>query len=125
MEYELACDSLRDHIASALLELERPTLVAAARAAAATRDLADAIHHAAGRPSDARWGAALTSLESFIDICRLSPRVSRSRAFASLRAFLKENRAVSPVRRSPQSRLEISSESPSLRIVTAAFSSVR
>ena len=69
MEYELACESLRDDVASALLELERPTIVAIARAAAATRDLADAIHHAAGHPDDARWDLALASLEDFIEIC--------------------------------------------------------
>jgi hypothetical protein len=91
VEYELACESLRDDVASALLELERPTIVAIARAAAATRDLADAIHHAAGHPDDARWDLALASLEDFIEICNGSSRASRSPAVRALRAFLEEN----------------------------------
>lgn len=91
MEYELVCESLRQDITKALLELERPSIVAAARAAAATRDLTDAIHHAAGHPNDARWDAALVSLGDFVDLCTYSPRASRSQAFTSLRSFLDEN----------------------------------
>lgn len=91
MEYELACKNLRDEVAAALLELERPTIVATARAAAATRNLTDAIHHAAGHPDDARWELALASLEDFIDICNGSSRASRSRAVRALRGFLEEN----------------------------------
>lgn len=91
LEYELACDRLRDDIADALLEIGRPTLSAASLAAAATHDLADALHHASGNPYDARWDAALTSLEDFVDLCRRSPRALGSEAFVRLRAFLQEN----------------------------------
>lgn len=91
MEYELACERLRDDIASVLLDMERPTLSATSLAAAATHDLADALHHAAGHPNDRRWDVALLSLDRFIDVCRRSPRALRSQSFVSLRAFLDEN----------------------------------
>ncbi|HET6276203.1 MAG TPA: hypothetical protein VFE16_09775 [Candidatus Cybelea sp.] len=91
MEYEVAYENLRNDVAHALLEVERPTVVATVRAAAATRDLADAIHHAAGHPDDARWDAALASLEDFIEICNGSSRASRSPAVRALRAFVAEN----------------------------------
>jgi hypothetical protein len=91
LEYDLACDRLRDDIAEALLEMGRPTLSAVSRAAAATHDLADALHHAAGNPYDPRWHAALTSLEDFVDLCRRSPRALGSEAVVRLRTFLDEN----------------------------------
>lgn len=91
MEFERACDRLRDDIAQALLEMGRPTLHATSLAAAATYELADALHHAAGHPDDARWYDALNSLERFIDVGRRSPRAVRSEAFVRLRAFFDEN----------------------------------
>jgi hypothetical protein len=93
LEYERACSHLCDNIASALFALQTPTLGAASLAAAATRDLSDALHHAAGHPDDARWEAALSSLERFIGICERSQRASRTASFAALRAFLDENSA--------------------------------
>lgn len=91
MEYELACERLRDDIASVLLEMGRPTLDATSLAAAATHDLADALHHAAGRPNDRRWDVALFSLDRFIETCKRSPRAVRSQSFVTLSAFLDEN----------------------------------
>jgi hypothetical protein len=91
LEYELACDRLRDDIADALLELGWPTPGATSLAAAATHDIADALHHAAGSPYDARWDEAITSLEGFVEICKRSPRALRSEAVVRLSAFLEEN----------------------------------
>lgn len=91
MEYEPACDRLRDDIATVLFELERPALAATSLAATATYHLADALHHAAGAPNDARWDAALSSLAQFVDVCARSPRASHGEAYRSLRAFVGEN----------------------------------
>ena len=91
MEYEIACSQIRDDIARTLFEIGPPSLGAASLAANATRDIADALHHAAGRPADTRWVEALDSLERFVEACRRSPRAMRSPSFASLRSFLEEN----------------------------------
>ena len=91
LEYEAACDRLCDDVATVLLALERPAFAATSLAATATFDLADALHHAAGKPNDARWDAALSSLARFVDVSSRSRRASHTEAFASLHAFLGEN----------------------------------
>lgn len=92
MEYEVACDRLRDDIAQVLVEMDRPKCAATALAAAATYELSDAFHHAAGSPGDARWDVALLTLETFVDAAGRSARALQSDALATLRAFLDENR---------------------------------
>lgn len=94
VEYEVACDRLRDDIAQLLVDMDRPNRAVAAMAAAATYELADAFHHAAGSPGDARWDVALLSLEAFVNTAGRSARAPQSDAFATLRAFLDENRSV-------------------------------
>lgn len=91
MEYEAACNRLRDDVAALLLALERPGFNATSLAASATQHLADALHHASGSPDDARWNGALSSLARFVDRCSHSPRASHTQAFASLSGFLIEN----------------------------------
>lgn len=91
MEYEAACNRLRDDVATVLIALDRPALAATTLAATATYHLADAIHHAAGSPSDARWDAALSSLARFVDLSSQSRRAAHTDAFAALNAFLAEN----------------------------------
>lgn len=91
LEFETACNHIRDNIAYLLSDVGRPSHAAVSLAAQATRDIADALHHASGNPDDARWYAALSSLERFIGECERSPRAVRTRAFAELRSFLDEN----------------------------------
>lgn len=91
MEYESACDSIRDNITTVLLALGRPTRRATFVAARATAEIADALHHAAGAPSDPRWSTALGTLGEFINVCAVSPRATALPAFVSLREFLQEN----------------------------------
>ncbi|MBV8489769.1 MAG: hypothetical protein JO199_04490 [Candidatus Eremiobacteraeota bacterium] len=92
MEYESACTRIRDAVANLLVATGRPTLHATSLAAAATQDIADALHHAAGRPNDRRWFAAVTSLERFVEYCARSSPAANSADFAELRAFVSENR---------------------------------
>ena len=94
LEYESACNRLRDDIAAVLFELEHPAIAATSLAATATYHLADALHHAAGRPDDARWEAALSSLARFVDVCSHSARASRCEAYLTLRGFVRENAKV-------------------------------
>lgn len=105
LEYESACNRLRDDIATVLFELEHPALAATSLAATATYHLADALHHAAGDPNDARWDAALSSLARFVDVCSHSPRASRCEAYGTLRAFVGEN-AEAAVRLPRRDRVE-------------------
>ena len=91
MEFEYACNQIRDDIAQLLVELGRPSPHAMFAAARATGDLAAALHHAAGMPDDARWNEAFASLENFLEFCAASPRAARSAAMFGLRAFLEEN----------------------------------
>lgn len=58
MRYEAACAKIRDDIARLLLDLTPRTSAATYSAARATRDIADALHHAAGRPDDYRWSVS-------------------------------------------------------------------
>jgi hypothetical protein len=89
LEYEAACDRICDNIAELLIHLGRPTKRATFAAARATREIADALHHAAGAPNDERWYDALTSLETFVNIYDVGPR--RPPALIELRDFLDEN----------------------------------
>jgi hypothetical protein len=91
MQYEAACDQIRDDITTLLLELRPPTTGAAYAAACATRNVAAALHHASGIPDDPRWTAALTSLEAFLEYCEASRKSSDSVALTDLRAFIAEN----------------------------------
>ena len=93
MEYESACDALCDNITTVLLAMGRPTRRATFVAARATHLLADALHHAAGTPSDPRWTAALGTLGEFVDVVSYLPSAKSLPAFASLREFLEENAA--------------------------------
>lgn len=76
----------------------RPTLRATFAAARATREIADALHHAAGAPNDERWGDALDSLETFVSIYDDSRRPVHSPASVELRKFLDENADVAGAR---------------------------
>jgi hypothetical protein len=91
MQHEIACNRICDSITSLLLELRPRTSGSTYAAACATRDIADALHHAAGFPEDARWPVALTSLELFLGYCDASPKTRDSEAFLELRRFLEEN----------------------------------
>ena len=92
MEYEAACERICDNIASLLVDMGgRPTARATFAAARATRGVADALHHAAGAPEDARWYEALTDLETFVNIYDAELRSSPPAALSELRAFLDEN----------------------------------
>src|SRR5579863_3634926 len=88
MQYEVACDRIRDDITTLLLELRPPTTGAAYAAACATRNVAAAFHHASGVPDDPRWTAALESIQVFLEYCDASPKKS---ALLELRSFLEEN----------------------------------
>jgi hypothetical protein len=90
MEYEVACNQIRDDITTLLLELRPPTTGAAYAAACATQSVAAAFHHASGVPDDPRWSAALISLEVFLEYCNDSPK-SDSIALLELRRFIEEN----------------------------------
>ncbi|HTU82125.1 MAG TPA: hypothetical protein VMF61_08350 [Candidatus Acidoferrales bacterium] len=91
MEFENACDSICGDIAGLLLQFPRPTPHVAYAAARATRDVADALHHAAGTPADPRWHDAIRSVDEFTALCRTQPRVARLPALAQLRRFVDEN----------------------------------
>jgi hypothetical protein len=91
MEYEVACNQIRDDITTLLLELRPPTTGAAYAAACATQNVAAALHHASGRPDDPRWTAALTSLQAFLEYCEASSNMRNSAARLELRRFLEEN----------------------------------
>ncbi len=91
MQYEAVCTRICNDITQLFLELTPQTSAAAYAAAAATRDIAAAFHHASGRPQDARWEIALTSLEFFLDYCNASAKLHGSLTFLELRNFLEEN----------------------------------
>jgi hypothetical protein len=98
MEYEAACDRIRENIATLLVELGRATPRATFAAARATREIAEALHHAAGAPDDDRWYGALASLETFVNIYDTSSRPAPSSALGELRSFLDENADLVEVR---------------------------
>ena len=91
MQYEVACNQIRDAITTLLLELRPPTTGAAYAAACATRNVAAALHHASGRPDDPRWTAALTSLQAFLEYFDAYPKSGESVALLELRGFIAEN----------------------------------
>ena len=90
MPYENACDRLCDDIADLLVNLGPSRACAAYAAACATRNLAAAMHHAAGAPQNRRWQVALESVAHFLDHCK-GTRVAGSAAHAELRDFVAEN----------------------------------
>jgi hypothetical protein len=91
MEYEVACHRLCGDITELLLGGPgKPSFRAAFAAGRATRDLAAAFHHAAGRPRDRRWSYAIESLEHFLDLCD-DPSAGNSGAMRELRSFVDEN----------------------------------
>lgn len=91
MDYEAACDRICNDIATLLFDMGRPTPRAAFAAARATRGIADALHHAAGRPEDERWYDALANLATFVRIYDTRNRTLQPAALTELRAFLDEN----------------------------------
>jgi hypothetical protein len=91
LQYEAICDHICDDIAAVLLEMKPTTRIAAYAAARATRDIADAFHHAAGDPASSRWREALGSLERFLDYSKRSPNVLNSTPLRELTAFVEEN----------------------------------
>ncbi len=91
MQYETICDHICDDIATVLFEMKPATRLAAYAAARATRDIADAFHHAAGDPASSRWREAMDSLERFLDYSRRSPKVLNSAPLRELSAFVMEN----------------------------------
>jgi hypothetical protein len=98
MQYEAVCEQVRDNIADLLLHLGPSRAGAAYAAACATRNVAAALHHAAGSPENHRWRQAIESLEHFLDLCSRSPRVEGSAALAALRGFVEENADLLPSR---------------------------
>lgn len=95
MQYEPACDRICDDIAALLLELRPRTSGATYAAASATRNLAAAFHHAAGRPNDPIWREALESLKFFLEFCDRSAPLNGITASRELHRFLAENADVS------------------------------
>ncbi len=93
MQTEAACDRLCDDIATLLLLVQPATPVAAFAAARATRDVASALHHAAGDPANPRWHDAIESLEHFLNYPARSPEARASSQLLELRAFVEENAA--------------------------------
>jgi len=91
MEIEVACHRLCDDIAQLLLDGPRkPSLQLTYAAGRATRDLAAAFHHAAGRSTDLLWSCAIESLTHFLDLSDY-PRAGNSGAMRELRRFVDEN----------------------------------
>ncbi len=91
MQYETICEHICDHIATLLFEMKPATRFAVYAAARATRDIADAFHHAAGDPASSRWREAMGSLERFLDCSKRSPNVLNSAPLRELSAFVTEN----------------------------------
>jgi hypothetical protein len=91
MQFEVACNRIRDAITTSLLEMRPPTSGAAYAAACATQNVAAAFHHASGIPDDPRWTVALASLQAFLEYCDAFPRMSASAALLELRGFIAEN----------------------------------
>ncbi len=91
MQYESVCDHICDDIARVLFEMNPATRIAAYAAARATRDIADAFHHAAGDPVSSRWREAMGSLERFLGYSKRSPNVTNSASLRELAALVREN----------------------------------
>lgn len=91
MDNEVACDVLCENISQLLLEEPaRPSLRVTYAAARATQDLAAAFHHAAGRPENPLWSAAIGSLGMFLNVLG-APRAGTSSAMRELSRFVDEN----------------------------------
>jgi hypothetical protein len=91
MQNELACNQICEDIASLLAQARGVSRLTAYHAASATRDVADALHHAAGKPDDQRWHDALSSLESFLTHCGRMLTLRATAARVRLRRFVEEN----------------------------------
>ena len=96
LQYETACNKIRDDIAALLLGPRSPTTGSALAAARATRDVADAMHHAAGRPNDALWANAVVSLRRFLELCGSPSRATELAPLLELRRFVEENADLLP-----------------------------
>lgn len=98
MQYESVCQRLCDDISHLLLDGPRTPVSRVAYAAVrATRDLATAFHHAAGRPADGLWSDAVESVEHFVDVCDES-MVANTVELRELRSFVAENADALPSR---------------------------
>lgn len=91
MQYEAICEHICDDIATVLLAMRPATRVAAYAAARATRDVADAFHHAAGDPVNPRWRDAVESVERFLGYSRRSLGIRDSAPVRELTLFVEEN----------------------------------
>lgn len=91
MDYEIACHRVCDEIADLLVELRPTTCAPVFAAASATRNLAAAMHHAAGTPRNVRWRDAIDTLDRFLEFCDGSARLTGSPALLDLHAFVAEN----------------------------------
>jgi hypothetical protein len=91
MQYESVCDRICNDIATVLFDMKPMTRVAAYAAARATRDVADAFHHAAGDPTSLRWREAVESLERFLGYSKRAPNPLDSAPVRELVAFVTEN----------------------------------
>jgi hypothetical protein len=91
MQYEMACHRICDEIADLLVALRPSTCAPVFAAASATRNLAAAMHHAAGGANNTRWHEAIGSLDRFLAFCDGSARLKGSPALLELRAFVDEN----------------------------------
>ena len=98
MEHETACHRVCDEIADLLVELRPTTCAPVFAAASATRNLAAAMHHAAGTPKNGRWRDAIETLARFLDFCDSSARLTGSPALVDLHAFVAENADLLPSR---------------------------
>jgi hypothetical protein len=91
LEYEAACRRLCDDISHSLFDGSRPPRLRMAYAAGrATRDLAAAFHHAAGRPEDLLWSDAVESIGHYLNLCHESMLASTAE-LRELRSFVAEN----------------------------------
>ena len=91
MQFEVACNRIRDAITTSLLEMRPPTSGAAYAAACATQNVAAAFHHAAGDPVNPRWRDAIGSLERFLAYSTRSPGVKNLAPLRELATFVHEN----------------------------------
>ena len=98
MESDFALRTLCGDIRRIVLDLSPAPAVARA-GARAMRELAEAMNDAPGRPDDARWAAAVGSVNRVLDLNDELPwRVDPS-ALHALRAFVDENADLLPPRR--------------------------
>jgi hypothetical protein len=91
MEYGIAFQRVSEDISRLLVGLLIPSTRAVRAAAQAKRDLESALSTASGRPNDARWTAAIASLEEFLDLSSESRGQQCMLARRKLQHFVEEN----------------------------------